>query len=53
MIHSAYYWPLWPEIHSLASKAFTQSLTGPREKIPEVMAGLAKDFRLRAPVRQR
>lgn len=53
MIHSAYYWPLWPEIHSLASKAFTQALTGPKEKIPQVMEGLAKDFRLRAPVRQR
>lgn len=53
MIHSAYYWPLWPEIHSLASKAFTQALTGPREKIPEVMAGLARDFKLRAPVAPR
>ncbi len=50
LIHSAYYWPLWPEIHSLASKAFTQALTGPREKIPEVMACLARDFKLRAPV---
>jgi ABC-type glycerol-3-phosphate transport system substrate-binding protein len=53
MIHSAYYWPLWPEIHSLASKAFTQALTGPREKIPEVMQALARDFRERAPVAQR
>jgi ABC-type glycerol-3-phosphate transport system substrate-binding protein len=52
-IHSAYYWPLWPEIHSLASKAFTQALTGPREKIPEVMQALARDFRERAPVVQR
>ncbi len=34
MIHSCYDWPLWPEIHSLASKAFTQALTGPKEKIP-------------------
>ncbi len=53
MIHSAYYWPLWPEIHSLASKAFTQALTGPKEKIPEVMQALARDFRERAPVAQR
>jgi len=52
-IHSAYYWPLWPEIHSLASKAFTQALTGPREKIPEVLTALARDFRERAPVAQR
>lgn len=52
-IHSAYYWPLWPEIHSLTSKAFTQALTGPREKIPEVLARLAQDFRDRAPVAQR
>ena len=50
MMHSAYYWPLWPEIHSLTSKAFTQALTGPKEKIPEVMANLARDFKLRAPV---
>jgi len=49
-IHSAYYWPLWPEIHSLTSKAFTQALTGPRDKIAEVMAGLAREYRLRAPV---
>jgi len=53
MIHSAYYWPLWPEIHSLTSKAFTQALTGPKEKIPDVMANLARDFKLRAPVPSR
>jgi len=53
LVAGAYYWPLWPEIHSLASKAFTQALTGPREKIPEVMTGLARDFKLRAPVPQR
>jgi ABC-type glycerol-3-phosphate transport system substrate-binding protein len=53
MIHSAYYWPLWPEIHSLTSKAFTQALTGPKEKIPDVMASLARDFKLRAPVPSR
>jgi ABC-type glycerol-3-phosphate transport system substrate-binding protein len=52
-IHSAYYWPLWPEIHSLASKAFTQALTGPKEKIPDVLQALARDFRERAPVAQR
>jgi ABC-type glycerol-3-phosphate transport system substrate-binding protein len=53
LIHSAYYWPLWPEIHSLTSKAFTQALTGPREKIPEVMTALARDFKLRAPIAPR
>lgn len=53
MMHSAYYWPLWPEIHSLASKAFTQALTGSREKIPEVLAGLARDIKLRAPIAPR
>ncbi len=53
MIHSAYYWPLWPEIHSLTSKAFTQALTGPREKIAEVLSGLARDFKLRAPLAPR
>lgn len=52
-IHSAYYWPLWPEIHSLTSKAFTQALTGPREKIAEVLSGLARDFKLRAPLAPR
>lgn len=53
MMHSAYYWPLWPEIHSLTSKAFTQALTGPRDRIPEVLAALARDFKLRAPVAPR
>jgi ABC-type glycerol-3-phosphate transport system substrate-binding protein len=53
MIHSAYYWPMWPEIHSLTSKAFTQALTGPREKIPDVLKALAQDLRVRAPVAQR
>jgi ABC-type glycerol-3-phosphate transport system substrate-binding protein len=53
MMHSAYYWPLWPEIHSLVSKAFTQALTGPREKVPDVLKALAQDLRLRAPVAQR
>jgi ABC-type glycerol-3-phosphate transport system substrate-binding protein len=53
MIHSAYYWPLWPEIHSLTSKAFTQALTGPKEKVPDVLKALAQDLKLRAPVTQR